>query len=112
MAAVFFGADCEPIAENVLLALRDLEFPATGFRFGRSREKHDGVSLRQRFEKATHFVLIVDGDIAAVENFLLAGFSPDEKDDRDVPVISLAIQNRHTSILELLLAHDAGASAA
>ncbi len=202
MAAVFFGADCEQIAENALLALKGLKFPATAYRFGRTWEKHDGAQLCSRFDHATHFVLIVnsdaarsrwlpfllgiafgrsipvyfllksehdvpqyarhivrfervadlaavftserktfeaaetvsnarnalresgivvtdesyaqcvvDGDIKAVENFLRAGFSPDNKDDRDVPIISLAIQNRHTSIVELLLAHGADVNA-
>lgn len=202
MAAVFFGADSEQIAENVLLALKNLKFPATAYRFGRTWEKHDGAQLCSRFDHATHFVLIVDsdaarsrwlpfslgiafgrsmpvyfflksehavpryaqhivgfervadltavftserktfeaaeivssarkalresgvlvtdesyaqcavdGDINAVKNFLRAGFSPDTKDDRDVPIISLAIQNRHTSIVELLLAHGADVNA-
>ena len=48
-----------------------------------------------------------DGDLSAVENFLRIGFSPNSRDERGVPILSLAIRGRHHELVNLLL--DKGA---
>ncbi len=51
---------------------------------------------------------VSEGDMKACVDFLHVGFSPDSRDDRGVPILSLAIRGRHRELVDLLL--DKGAS--
>jgi len=54
---------------------------------------------------------VEEGNIPAVANFLRIGFSPDSRDERGVPVLSLAIRNRHRELIDLFLKHQANVNA-
>ncbi len=54
---------------------------------------------------------VTEGDRSACENFLRIGFSPDSRDERGVPILSLAIRGRHRELVNLLLDRGANVNA-
>jgi len=48
-----------------------------------------------------------EGDTKAVELFLKAGFPPDSRDKRGVPLLCLAVRGKHRAVVELLLGRGA-----
>lgn len=52
-----------------------------------------------------------EGDMSACVDFLRIGFSPDSRDDRGVPILSLAIRGRHRDLVDLLLSKGANVNA-
>ena len=50
------------------------------------------------------FRTVMDGDLRVVNLFIQAGLSPNSRDSRGVPVLSLAVRKRHGAIVKLLIA--------
>ncbi len=48
-----------------------------------------------------------DGDVKAVELFIISGFSPDTRDKHGVPLLCLATRAHHLAVIELLLEKNA-----
>ncbi len=55
--------------------------------------------------------ITADGEIVPLRYFLEAGFSPDVRDAKGVPLLCLAVRNDHKSAVELLLDHGADINA-
>ena len=74
----------------------------------RSRLLEWGMALSdEAFARA-----VSEGNDEAVQLFLRAGFSPDARDRNGVPVVSLAIRGRHSSIMKTLLERGADVNVA
>jgi hypothetical protein len=54
---------------------------------------------------------VEEGAVDPTKNFLRIGFSPDSRDVRGVPILSLAIRNRHRELIDLLLEKGANVNA-
>ncbi len=54
---------------------------------------------------------VAEGDANAAEDFLRIGFSPDSRDERGVPILSLAIRGRHRDLVEMLVRRGANVNA-
>ncbi|SIQ94900.1 hypothetical protein SAMN05920897_11932 [Alkalispirochaeta americana] len=54
---------------------------------------------------------VSEGVLVAVERYMQGGFSPDARDNKGVPLLCLAVRNRHTGMVQFLLSHGADVNA-
>jgi hypothetical protein len=69
---------------------------------GRQAARDEILSLGLSFSAESFASSAAEGDLHAAELFLAAGFSPDTKDKHGVPLLSVAVRNRRSSVIEFL----------
>ncbi|HUX13188.1 MAG TPA: ankyrin repeat domain-containing protein [Spirochaetia bacterium] len=131
------GIFCEPsqrtATQQLLRELRDLRIAATAYQLGRTWQEVNGeMTLARQVWGKTQMIeqareelqtrglgiaevvfaaCVAEGDASATEDFMRMGFSPDSRDNRGVPVLSLAIRGRHRDLVENLLRRGADVNA-